>query len=495
MSFTTTVFLFAFLPFSLIGYYLLNHKLRNVFLLLVSLLFYTWGQPKLVVLLCGSIFINYIFALLIEKFSKKKIASRFLLILSLIFNVGLLFIFKYLATTLLGINKLFGTSFSVVSLTLPLGISFFTFKAISYVLDVYFQTSKAQSNIVNVALYISFFPQLTAGPISLYNDFEKQLNNRAFNITKLAEGIKRIIIGLSKKVILANSIAILVDNAFSMANNERTIFISWLGIIGYLLQLYYDFSGYSDMAIGLSKLFGFECPENFNYPYLTKSIGEYWRRWHITLGTWLKTYLYTPTFRAFMNKKNPITRKTFSIQQCDIIALFVTWVICGTWHGAGLTYFTYGMYYFIFIAAERLLQARKKKIAKIKKLPAHKETLFESAKAHIYSIIVIIFGQLIFRAPSLSAAFNYFKCMFGLNNNRFTDALTMYYFENSIIFIIIAIIFSFPIVKILKELLRKSCVLNKLSQIVEPLAYVILFIIGIAYAINSTYNAFIYFKF
>ena len=495
MSFSKTIFLFAFLPFTLAGYYLIKTDFRNVFLVIMSLLFYACGEPKFVFVLCTSIIVNYLIALLIERYRAKKAVSCFFMILSLIGNVGLLFVYKYLATTVGGINSIFGTHLSFVSLTLPLGISFFTFRAISYVLDVYFQTSKAQKNVLNVALYISFFPQLTMGPISKYSDFEKQLNRRTISSEKFAVGCKRFIIGLAKKVILSNSIGIMVDKVFALSASGRSVSLSWLGIIGYCLQLYYDFAGYSDMAIGLSNMFGFDCPENFDYPYLSKSVGEFWRRWHITLGNWLKDYLYVPVFRGTMMKKNPVTHKAFTINQCDIIALFVTWIVCGMWHGAGVKFLFYGMYYFIFIACERMLQAHKKKIAKQKKLPKHKETRWEAARAHVYAVIVILFGQLIFRAPSLSAAVSYAGSMFGLQGNAFTNAVTSYYFEGNAVILVLALIFCFPIAKYVKKLCDTYVIPNRFAKVTTPLLYIALFITGISYAINSTYNAFIYFKF
>ena len=449
MALSTPIFLFVFLPFALAGYYLIKIKFSKIFLLIISLLFYAWGEPVFVLVLCASIFVNYILALLIDRFQQRQFAPRFLIVLSLVCNVGLLFVFKYLATTIKGINFVSGSHFTVLSLTLPLGISFFTFRAISYMLDVYFQTSKAQKNILNVALYISFFPQLMMGPILKYRDFEQQIQNHECTLDKFSGGAKRFITGFAKKVILADSIGIIVDKAFGQPTGNLPVLLGWLGIIAYLFQLYYDFSGYTDMAIGLSNMFGFDCAENFDYPYIAKSIGEFWRRWHITLGAWLKDYLYTPTFRIIMTKKIPFTQTTFSIQQCDIIALFVTWVVCGMWHGAGIKFLVYGMYYFVFIAGERLLQARKKRITKEKRLTKHEESKLEAAGAHIYALIAITFGQLIFRSSSLSSALSYAGSMFGLHGNPVMDGMTMFLLNENTILLLIALLFCFPIANLI----------------------------------------------
>ena len=461
----------------------------------MSLLFYAWGEPIFVLVLCGSIFINYLLALLIEKSRACRAVSRLLLILTLVGNVGLLFVYKYLASAVSGVNAIFDVSLKISNLALPLGISFFTFRTISYILDVYFETSKVQRNLLNVALYVSFFPQLTMGPISKYNDFEKQLSNRHTTSQSFAVGCERFVIGLAKKVILSNTIGVLVDKAFSMATGELTVLLSWLGIIGYLFQLYYDFAGYSDMAIGLSRMFGFDCPENFDYPYISKTIGEFWRRWHITLGVWLKDYLYTPVFRGVMNKKNPLTRKTYTMQQCDLIALFFTWIVCGMWHGAGRKFLVYGMYYFMFIAGERMWQAHKKKVAKQKKLPKHKETRWEAARGHIYAIIVIIFGQLIFRSSSLSSAVSYAGSMFGLHGNDLFDSYSVFLAQEYAVVLLIALLFSFPIVRYIRKFCGTYAVPNRIAAVVTPLLYAVLLFIGIAYVLNGSYNPFIYFQF
>ena len=302
MSFSSPFFLFFFGPIAVIGYYIIRCELRNLFLLAVSLLFYAWGEPKLVLLLLASIFVNYLFALCMERWREYK-SGKVCVAFMILWNFGVLCYYKYLAFALTNVNALFGSSFVIPDIALPLGISFFTFRAVSYCLDVYWGTSPAQLNILNTALYISFFPQIMMGPITRYCEFECQLKNRSVIVNDLAEGVKRIVAGLAKKVILADTLGIMVDSIFKTPDAERTVLAAWLGIIGYLFQLYFDFSGYCDMAIGIGRIFGFKTPENFQNPYWSKSVVEFWSKWHITLGTWLKVYLYTPVFRAFYGKK------------------------------------------------------------------------------------------------------------------------------------------------------------------------------------------------
>lgn len=494
MSLSSTIFLFALLPISLIGYYLLRDKFSNIFLVVISLVFYSWANTKLVLILIAGILVNYIFALGIEKFRNRVPISRSIMVLSLIYNIGILWYFKYLIFTVSSINDLTGAKLSIPNITLPLGISFFTFRAISYVLDVYFGSSKAQKNIINVALYISFFPQLVMGPITKYIAFEKQLKERQVSFDRFAEGSRRLILGLSKKLVLSNGVATMVDSVFALPDSERTVLLAWMGIVGYLLQLYFDFSGYSDMAIGLSKMFGFDCPENFNYPYISKSIGEYWRRWHITLGAWFKDYLYTPVFRGIMQRKNFITGRPYTIQQCDILALFGVWLCTGIWHGANWTFVVWGIYYFIFIVTERLIQdARKKREKKLK--IKRKETKFSAARAHVFTLVVIIIGQIIFRASSLPAAVRYVGSMLGLHGNQFIDNLTVYYFKGNWVLIALGILFSMPIAVKVNELRDRHIMLNRVSKVILPIVYIVLFIVGISYLLTDTYQSFIYFQF
>lgn len=425
MTFTSLNFLFIFFPLSIAGYYLIKNDIRNIFLVMISLIFYSVGEPIMVWLLLLSIVINYLFGLALGRKWNHIAIKYYFLILMLAWNFGLLFYYKYYAFTLENINSIFGTDILIPKIIQPLGISFFTFRTVSFCLDVYWGTVPTQKNFINVALYICFFPQVSMGPISKYNDFSAQLSERPFDTDLFLDGVRRIIIGLAKKLIIANNIGGTVDSIFAMSGNERSIVLSWLGIISYLIQLYYDFSGYSDIAIGVGQLFGFKTPENFNYPFMSKSVVEYWSRWHITLGTWLKNYLYTPIFRACQNKD-------IALGTCNVLALLGVWLFAGIWHGAGWNYVCYGLYYFAFIVLERIVEDYKKKKRKRLKLKKQPETVTQKIRAHIYFFVVLIFGQLLFRSADLGSFVDYSKSMFGLAGNVIFDSQTYFYWIQSV---------------------------------------------------------------
>jgi len=491
LNFSSTIFLFFFLPITIIGYYLIRSELKNMFLLAASLLFYAWGEPKLVLLLVASILVNYLLALRIEP-RRERSSGKAYVIAMLLWNFGVLFYYKYLAFTLVNINAAFGTSISVPDIALPLGISFFTFRAVSYCLDVYWGTSAAQINPINTALYISFFPQVAMGPITRYSEFETQFKDRTVSIDSLSDGIKRIVVGLAKKVILADQLGIMVDAVFNTPDAERTMLAAWLGILGYLLQLYFDFSGYSDMAIGIGAMFGFQTPENFQYPYLSKSIVEYWARWHITLGTWLKVYLYTPVFRA-LHGKNILGRK-ISSQYADYAALAAVWLFAGIWHGAAWHYVAYGLYYCFFIILERIwenYQKQKRKRLKLKKQP---QTKAQAALAHLYFFVVLIFGQLMFRVPGGGAFLPYVKTMFGLMGNAVYTVADIYTLSTNWIVMLVAVVFCIPWSVYISRLIECSEYFRWINCLM-PIYYAVLFVLAISFMIGGTYQAFIYFNF
>ena len=294
MSFSTPVFLFLFFPLTILGYYLIHPKLQNIFLLIASLAFYAWGEPKFIIIFLAAIFFNYLAGLVLGELRRLKNSKLMVMIVAVAVNISLLFYYKYLLFGAEIINSVFNTGITIREIALPLGISFFTFRSISYILDVYWEKSEAQKNPINVALYISFFPQVSMGPITQSNLFLDQLSNRHFDLDIFTDGSKLFIIGLAKKLIIADSLGVIVDPVFSMAGDERTVVAAWYGMVGYCLQLYFDFSGYSDMAIGLGKMLGFATPQNFDYPYMATSITDFWRRWHITLGEFFKNYVYFP---------------------------------------------------------------------------------------------------------------------------------------------------------------------------------------------------------
>ena len=491
MSFVTPVFLFLFFPITLLGYYLIHPKLKNIFLLVSSLMFYFWGEPKFIIVFAASIAFNYIAGFVMGKLRGLSNLKRIVMLFSVAINIGLLFYYKYLMFSTETVNTVLNTNFPVKEITLPLGISFFTFRAISYILDVYWETSVAQKNPINVALYISFFPQVVMGPITKSSDFLPQLTKRKFELNKFTNGIKCFIIGMAKKLIIADSLAVIVNPVFSMAADERTVVAAWYGIIGYCLQLFFDFSGYSDMAIGLSKMFGFDTPENFNYPYMSKGAVEFWSRWHITLGTWLKDYVYTPVFKGLLSKKKDLF-------VCDTLALLMVWLVAGIWHGAAWHYVTYGLYYFCFILLERIIEYHEKKRRKRLKLKKQPETKFHATLSHIYFIIVLIFGQLMFRIDgnSLENYFCYIGSMFGRSGSGFTDSYSLFTLKSNLRIFLLGILFCFPVTKKIKKMLTQNDNLSFIIEnIVMPIGWLTLFVLCVSCVLMSNYNAFIYQQF
>lgn len=391
-----------------------------------------------------------------------------LLCMNIIINLSILFIFKYLMFTLTNINNIFGSNLSVPNITLPIGISFFTFQAISYVIDVYRKNGEVQKNPLNVALYIAFFPQLIAGPIVRYETIAKQIKSRQETFDDFASGVCRFMVGLGKKVLLSNTLAIVADNAFNMNSiNELSVSMAWLGAIAYTFQIYYDFSGYSDMAIGLGKMFGFSFLENFNYPYISKSISEFWRRWHISLGSWFRDYVYFPLGGSRVDTKKRL-----------LFNLFVVWFLTGIWHGANWTFIIWGIMYFVLISIEKLIGFEKKfnKLSFIK---------------HIYTMFFVILGWVIFRASNITEAFSYMGKMFGVRASGIFDAYFYLNIVENLIFIIVATIFSTPIYKIINKKVKE----NKFIAPIYVMGMLILFIVAISYILKGAYNPFIYFNF
>lgn len=407
----------------------------------------------------------------------------------MLLNFGLLFIYKYLGFAVRSANALLSLRFEVPVLGLPLGISFYTFRSVSYLLDVFWDLVPAQNDPIQAALYISFFPQVSMGPITKYREFAGQLKNRKFDFAVFSDGVKLIIVGLFKKLVFANGLGSMVDKVFAMQDMDRPVLLAWLGIIGYLLQLYYDFSGYSDIAIGIGNLFGFSTPKNFDYPYLSKSVHEFWNRWHITLGTWLRDYIYTPMFRALqMNRK-------LSMMCCNILSLFVTWLFSGFWHGAAWHFVAFGLLQFFFIAVERLMEDHSKKRRKrlgIKKQP---ETKLHALGAHIYFFFALVFSQVLFRVDGLSSFIPYLQSLFGLANNAFSGASAAFYWGQSVGLVLVGGLFCFPVAQTVKKVCGKRSGLQNVYAVLCPVGYVIMAVVAVAFAFTSTYQAFIYFQF
>ena len=387
MVFSSMTFIWIFLPILLFVYYISKEKYRNIILLIFSLIFYSWGEPKYIVLMLISILVNYIFGRILDKCNKKK-NKTIVLIFSIIFNLGLLVYFKYFNFIATNIDNIIGNNvIPNKNIVLPIGISFYTFQIMSYIIDLYRGDIKVQKNLLNLALYISFFPQLIAGPIVKYKDIDEQLQKRTVTIEKFSNGIKRFVYGLAKKVIFANTLAYIADTIFNSNIEFLNMPIAWLGAICYTLQIYFDFSGYSDMAIGLGKMFGFEFMENFNLPYISESITEFWRRWHISLSTWFKEYLYIPLGG---NRKGKI--RTY-------INLLIVFFATGIWHGASWNFVVWGLFNGFFLVIERI---------KLKELLDKNKLKFIN---HIYALLVIIFGWVLFRADTLKSALQYMKIM------------------------------------------------------------------------------------
>lgn len=470
MVFSNLVFLFLFLPLVLFSYFLVGRKLQNIVLLGFSLVFYAWGEPLYVLIMMLSIVLNYIFGLFVDKFRHHKSLKKIILWFAIIANLLILGYYKYFNFLIENINRLFDMNIEVDPVVLPIGISFFTFQAMSYVIDVYRNDARVQKNPFDLALYVALFPQLIAGPIVRYNEIAEQLKKRFVNLEKFSEGIQIFIVGLSKKVLIANQVGIVADAIFNKPTSEMSILLAWVGIVAYSLQIYFDFSGYSDMAIGLGKMFGFDFPKNFNYPYISKSITEFWRRWHISLSSWFRDYVYIP-----LGGNRVSTVKIYR-------NLFIVWGLTGFWHGASWTFLAWGLYYGIIIALERA--GLNKVLAKL-----------WSPIRHVYVILIFLIGWVFFRADNFTYSFEFIKTMFGINGQPAIDQLALYYLHDYGIILAIAILFSTPIIPFVMNKIKAGSALQVPKQLVVFVLLISLFIVNIVYMVNSTFNPFIYFRF
>lgn len=472
MLFSSTIFLYLFLPCVLFCYYVVfkkSRRLQNIFLLFASLFFYAWGEPKFVLVMIVSIIVNWFLGMLISKKRDNKKVSRLIISLDVVLNLGLLFVFKYLTFSGNIIEAVCGKDLSIPNIALPIGISFFTFQAMSYVIDVYRQRGEVQTNLLYVGLYISFFPQLIAGPIVRYETIADEIKNRKETFDDFFDGFARFVIGLSKKVLLANSFAILADQAFNAAKNGDNISVmfAWLGAMGYTLQIFFDFSGYSDMAIGLGKMFGFHFLENFDYPYISTSITEFWRRWHMSLGTWFRDYLYFPLGGSRCGSKR------------NIFNLFVVWSLTGLWHGVNYTFIVWGLLYFVLLVIEKITGLYKKngRILNVFKW--------------FYTMLFVVLGWVIFRAETITDAFVYIRAMFGINHNLFWDGIFIGWFTQNIILFGIGITFSTPVFRDLSKKTQNSSFVG----VIKISGWICLLVLSTASLVSSSFNPFIYFNF
>ncbi len=479
MIFSSTLFLFIFLPLTLLIYYAIPKKYvaaKNIELLIASLIFYAWGEPKNVILMLVSIAANYGFGLLLEKYDENKRIRKLVLIGSVVFNLGLLFYFKYLG---------FFTG-GRVTVILPIGISFFTFQIMSYTIDVYLRNVKTQRDPFKLALYISLFPQLIAGPIVRYIDVEKELANRTYDVDKIFKGVTRFSVGLAKKVVISNTVGLLADNIFKLDVTQMSSATGWLGAIAYTLQIYFDFSGYSDMAIGLGHMMGFNFIENFNYPYISKSVQEFWRRWHISLSSWFRDYLYIPLGG---NRKGKI--RTY-------INLLIVFACTGFWHGAAWNFLVWGLFHGLFLVIERIgfkkVLAGEFKSLENKPKAAKACRITMTVVGHIYTMLIAIIGWVLFRAETMGKAWQYLCTMFRFSNWGWVKAVAQLD-GYTLVILLLGVVCSFPIVPFVREKLRKYSWGETAVSIIGAVSMLTLLLLSIFCLTGSDYNPFIYFRF
>ena len=468
MLFSSIVFLFTFLPAVMILYYLLPVRFRNVILLLASLVFYAWGEPVYLFLMLLSILFNYFSGLDIARNLQDKRAAKRSLVFNLIINLAVLGFFKYEGFVLDTLNGILPVHISYHALPLPIGISFYTFQILSYIIDVYRGNVKVQTNLPNFALYVTMFPQLIAGPIVQYADVDEQLASREVSWTKFGEGSMYFIRGLAKKVLLANTSGMIFTEVSGLAKGNIAVMTAWLGAFAYMFQIYFDFSGYSDMAIGLGKMLGFEFNMNFNDPYVSKSITEFWRRWHMSLSSWCRDYVYIPLGGNRVSKIKHIRN------------LLIVWFLTGLWHGAAWNFVAWGLYYGVILIIEKYLLSPV-----LDRLP--------DVVRHIYSIVLVVIGWVLFFSSSFGQAADYIRVMFGAGAHGFADRESMYLLTSNLILWLILIFGSTPLVHFRYEHMLRSKKWN--TTIINSVVYAALFIVCIAYLVTETYNPFLYFRF
>jgi alginate O-acetyltransferase complex protein AlgI len=460
MVFSSAIFVFLFLPVVLAGYYnpiLRSRRFRNIFLLAVSLFFYGWGEPFCVWMLVVSMFVNWRLGLLAGgRWGRVAVA------IGVAYNIGMLFIFKYLTFTLDNLGVLFNQNWVSLNIALPIGISFYSFQAMSYVIDVYRKKAAVQQSPLNVGLYIALFPQLIAGPIVRYETIAEQINGRVENVPDFSSGVCRFIVGFAKKILLANQMGFLADRVFDLPAGEMSVATAWIGVVAYAFQIYFDFSGYSDMAIGLGRMFGFHFLENFNYPYLSRSITEFWRRWHISLSTWFRDYVYFPLGGSRVDTKRRL-----------VFNLLVVWMLTGIWHGANWTFVVWGAMYFVLLTLEKLT-------GWVRRLGVF---------SWVYTMFFVLVGWVVFRSESLGEAWMYLKAMLG--GGVVVDATALTAWRANALFFLLAALCATPLGRMLRERIQGG----RSWHILLPFYMLVLFVLTIAASINQSYNPFIYFNF
>lgn len=466
MVFSSTIFLCVYLPLVLLGYYICPKKGRNLFLLIASLVFYAWGEPKYVFLMIFSILVNYIFGRLMDKHRENKKRLKLMLVLSVVIDIGLLSVFKYTDFIITNVNAIFGANFDLLNIALPIGISFYTFQAMSYTIDVYRDDVRVQKNLIDFGMYITMFPQLIAGPIVRYADVQDQLADRSVTTADFSEGVMRFVVGLGKKVLLANQMGAVWSEIYALGGDVSAL-MAWTGAIAYTFQIYFDFSGYSDMAIGLGRMFGFKFPENFRYPYQSVSITDFWRRWHITLSTWFKEYLYIP----LGGNRRGLTRQALN--------LLIVWSLTGFWHGAGWNFVMWGLYYFVILFIEKLFLLKA-----LDKLPK----FFR----HVYALLLIIIGWVIFASDDVSVLLPFLGSMFGANGA--VGGMDVYTLLTKAALLVICCIASTELPK--KLFLSAAGAMNeKAAFTLKSVMTIALLALSMILLIGDSYNPFLYFRF
>jgi alginate O-acetyltransferase complex protein AlgI len=465
MVFSSLLFIFIYLPVTLAVYYLVPFKRRNIWLFAVNLIFYGWGEPVYILLMIFSIIINYIAGLLIDRHRENRKKSKTILVFCIIINLSLLMFFKYYDFIAENLQILPFLSFiRPLGITLPIGISFYTFQTMSYPIDVYRNDTKVQRNFINFGTFVALFPQLIAGPIVRYKDIAEQLENRHENIGQFASGVRRFTVGLAKKVLLANNIGMLWDVFKVYDPSSLSVAGAWLGAAAFTFQIYFDFSGYSDMAIGLGRMLGFEFLENFNYPYISRTVTEFWRRWHISLSSWFRDYVYIP----LGGNRRGLKRQLLNI--------FVVWALTGLWHGASWNFLLWGVYYAILLMLEKAFLLKF-----LERIP--------KTAGHIYTMLIVIIGWVLFSKEQLPEMLSYIYAMFG-GGGGFLSGDFLYYLRNYGLLLLVLIAASSPLPSMLYNKLPK-----RLTNIATPVLILLILILSTAYLVDSTYNPFLYFRF
>lgn len=470
MIFSSVFFIFLFLPAVLLAYFIVPRKAKNLVLLLFSLVFYAWGEPVYILLMLFSILYNYVAGIEIDyHFSRgMERRARFTFRMAVAVNLGVLGFFKYYGFLLDILNAILPVDIPFHALPLPIGISFYTFQTLSYVIDVYLDKVEVQRNLISFGAYISMFPQLIAGPIVRYADVEEQLKNRRESLSGFGDGVAWFLRGLGKKVLLANNIGMAHEAIAALPAGELPALTAWIGCAAYTFQIYFDFSGYSDMAIGLGKMFGFEFMKNFDYPYTSSSITEFWRRWHISLGSWFREYVYIP-----------LGGNRVSVPK-HIRNILVVWLLTGLWHGAAWNFIFWGLYYGVLLLIEKYLLKDL-----LERLPGFVK--------HIYTMLLVMIGWVFFFSPGIGSAFGYLGAMFGIGGGGFLNQTTFYYLRSYFLLFVILILCSTPYTY--RKFFRFSFEGAKERRAFALTAYLLIFLLSAAYLVNATYNPFLYFRF